>query len=335
MSLRHLAPATLQVHTHPWHDTHHHKPGGGFRNVGGGYPDPPLLRSIAWMLGHMRASRKTQSSAPVIQLTPDRLVPPDSGTKISWLGHAAFLIQTSGLNILTDPMFGATAGPHRLIGSKRRAPLPIDPEDLPPIDLVLLSHNHYDHLDLASIRQLRERHDPLFLVPLGMGKYVSGGRVLELDWWQMADLGPLKAHATPAEHFSARTPFDHDRTLWCGWYLEIDDASPIYFVGDSAYTELFAEVGTRLGAPEVVLMPVGAYEPRWFMERVHVDPDQALQAFEDTGARHMVAMHWGTFDLADEPMDEPMWVLPGLVADRQMDPSRLHILPVGGQMTFP
>jgi N-acyl-phosphatidylethanolamine-hydrolysing phospholipase D len=323
------------VRTHPWHDVRHHT-GGGFRNVWGDDDEPPFLKAAGWVASFLLSS-KEQTPAPLRR--PDGLAPAD-GPRLTWLGHASVLLELGGLTVLTDPVFAERASPVPFAGPKREVPLPIAPDTLPPIDLVLLSHDHYDHLDLASIAFLHERDRPLVLAPLGVGARLGGARVVEMDWWQHVEVGGFRVHSAPAKHFSGRTLWDRDRTLWASWYLEPmgGSAPSVYYAGDTAYAPHFADVRARLGAPDVVLMPVGAYEPRWFMARVHVDPEQAVQGFLDLGAResgaHFVAVHWGTFDLADDPLDAPRRLVPEIAAGCGLDPARVHVLPVGGQVTF-
>ena len=321
------------VRTHPWHDTRHHTE-GGFQNVWDDNDEPPFLKAAGWGVSFLLAS-KEQEPAPLQNL--DGFAPTD-GPRLTWLGHSTVLLELDGLIVLTDPIFAERASPLSFAGPKREVALPIAPDSLPPIDLVLLSHDHYDHLDLAAIEFLHERDRPLVLAPLGVGERLGGMRVLEMDWWQHVEVGGFRIHAAPAKHFSGRTLWDRDRTLWASWYLEPmhESAPSVYYAGDTAYAPHFAEVRERLGAPDVVLMPVGAYEPRWFMARVHVDPQQAVQGFIDLGGRdhgaHFVAVHWGTFDLADDPLDAPRRLVPEIAAERGLDEGRVHVLPVGGQV---
>ena len=325
------------VHTHPWHDTRHHTE-RGFRNVWEDSDEPPFLKAAGWGISFLLSS-KEQQPAPRQPLRADALAPTDS-PRVTWLGHSTVLLELGGLTVLTDPIFADRASPVGFAGPKRAVALPIAPDSLPPVDLVLLSHDHYDHLDLAALAFLHERDRPLVLAPLGVGARIEGARVLEMDWWQAVEVGGFRVHAAPAKHFSGRTLWDRDRTLWASWYLEpiAADAPAVYYAGDTAYATHFADVRERLGTPDLVLMPVGAYEPRWFMARVHVDPEEAVQGFVDLGGRengaHFVAVHWGTFDLADDPLDAPLRLLPEAAAAHGLDAERVHVLPVGGQLTL-
>jgi len=184
-------------------------------------------------------------------------------------------------------------------------------ERLPPTSIVLLSHNHYDHLQPASLRALKEQSDPLFVAPLGLEGVLRGlglSKVIELDWWQRHDAGAAQITAVPAQHFSARTPFDRNRTLWCGFVVRSGGVT-FYFAGDSGYSRQFAEIGRRYPGIDLALVPIGAYEPRWFMEPVHVNPEEAVRIHRDIGARVSIGMHFGTFRLTDEGIDDPLRAL--------------------------
>jgi len=188
-------------------------------------------------------------------------------------------------------------------------------EDLPPIDLVLLSHNHYDHLDLATLRRLAKQGRPRMVTPVGVGQLVRGcGAVDELDWGGSVALDSGTIHSVPALHFSARGLFDRNRTLWCGYFLELGRFS-VYFAGDTAFGPHFAQIRERFGAPRLALLPIGAYEPRWFMSPVHMGPDEAARAHQILGAPTSIAIHHGTFQLADEGLDTPKRVLRECTAD--------------------
>jgi L-ascorbate metabolism protein UlaG (beta-lactamase superfamily) len=228
---------------------------------------------------------------------------------VTFIGHSTFLLQLPGLNILTDPVFATHAGPFGLLGPKRVRPPALRLGQLPRIDVVLLSHNHYDHLDLAALRWLARQHRPAIVTTLGNRAWLEArgvGRVTELDWWQShAPARDLDVICTPAQHFTARTPWDRCRTLW-GSFLLRTEIGLVYFAGDSGWGPHFAAIHDRLGAPRLALLPIGAYEPRWFMEAVHVTPDQAVRAHLALGARESIGMHFGTFNLTDEGIDAPL-----------------------------
>ncbi len=235
----------------------------------------------------------------------------DGALVITWIGHATFLIQIGGLNLLTDPMWSDRASPVPFAGPRRWVAPGVPLAALPPIDAVLVSHNHYDHLDHATVRRLAADHPgATWLVPLGLASFLRrrGARhVHELDWWDDVRVGPVTLGCAPARHFSSRHVADRNRTLWCGWTV----AAPmrrLYFAGDTAYHPAFTDIGRRFGPFDALLLPIGAYAPRWFMRSVHMMPEEAVQAFLDVQQGRpaaMVPMHWGTFKLTDEPMDEP------------------------------
>lgn len=230
-------------------------------------------------------------------------------TTLTWIGHATFLLQHRGVNVLTDPHLTARASPLGFAGPRRWMPPALDFHTLPPIDLVVVSHNHYDHLDAATVQRLHHQRPapPKFLVPLGLKAwFTSKGvhNVLELDWWEVTDFHGLTCTFTPAQHWSARSGWDRNRSLWGGWRLDGGDFS-YFFAGDTGYSPDFRAIRARLGAVDVAALPIGAYDPRWFMAVHHVNPEEAVQIHLDLEARMSVAMHWGTFVLTDEPLDEP------------------------------
>ena len=234
---------------------------------------------------------------------------------LTWVGHSTFLIQIGGVNVLTDPIWSMRASPVPGIGPRRVVPPGIPFDLLPSIDVVLQSHDHYDHLDDVTVCRLEARNPGAqWVVPLGLGSFLRRRgvhEIAELDWWQQARWGPLAIGCTPAQHFSGRTPWDGNRALWCGWTVATPDRR-LYFAGDTGYHPEFSAVGRRFGPFDVVLLPVGAYEPRWVMRAVHMNPEEAIQAFQEirqsgmaNGPTRFVPMHWGTFKLTDEPLDEP------------------------------
>jgi L-ascorbate metabolism protein UlaG (beta-lactamase superfamily) len=260
-------------------------------------------------------------------------VPPrgDAAAVVTFIGHATFLIQTAAGNILTDPMFSRRAGPFSRLGPRRVREPAISLDRLPPISTVLLSHNHYDHCDLPSLRALAARYDPLVVAPLGNGTLVRAAgirRVEELDWWQEATTAAWPITATPAHHFSARGPFDRNRALWSGFMLTAADRR-LYFAGDSAYAPFFPEIRERFGPIDLALLPIGAYEPRWFMRAVHMNPAESVQAHLDLGAPETIGMHFGTFQLTTEGIDAPLRGLEAACAARKVSPCRFRTLGFG------
>jgi L-ascorbate metabolism protein UlaG (beta-lactamase superfamily) len=237
-------------------------------------------------------------------------------------------------DILTDPMYSERASPISVIGPRRVRPPAVALDDLPPISTMLLSHNHYDHCDLPTLSMLARRFNPVVVTPLGNAALVrSSGlrRVEELDWWQEAKDSALPITLTPAQHFSARNPFDRNRALWGGFMLRAGGAR-IYFAGDTAYGSFFRDVRLRLGAIDLALLPIGAYEPRWFMQSVHMNPAEAVQAHLDLEASESIGMHFGTFQLTTEGIDEPLRALEESRRVRNILQSRFRTLGFGESM---
>lgn len=226
---------------------------------------------------------------------------------VTLVNHSTVLLQHKGLNILTDPIWSERASPVSFAGPKRHRIPGIRFEDLPPIHLVLLSHNHYDHIDLPTLRRLSREHNPDFVVPLRVAQLLASQNIrvtLELDWDQSACVRGCTIHCVPAVHFSARGLFDRDKTLWCGYVIPTP-SGPIYFAGDTAWGDHFGRIAAEHGAPRLALLPIGAYLPRWFMSAVHMDPDQAMRAHAEMNSQISAAIHHGTFRLTDESLDSP------------------------------
>ena len=226
---------------------------------------------------------------------------------VTFINHASFLLQFDDLNVLTDPIWSNRASPFQWIGPKRMRPPGLKFSDLPPIDVVLISHNHYDHLDIQTIQDLHHQHDPTFVVPLGVAQFLHQHdihKTVQLDWWSHHEYNQtLSLTAVPARHFSGRGLFDRNKTLWCGYVLHTAMGN-IYFAGDTGYGDFFKEIGQQFGPMHTSFIPIGAYQPRWFMEHIHLSPKQAVQAHQDVQSEHSFAMHFGTFPLADDGMFE-------------------------------
>jgi len=248
---------------------------------------------------------------------------------LTWIGHASFLVRMDGATFLTDPMFSHRASPLSFAGPPRLVPPGLALDSLPPVDFAIVSHDHYDHLDLPSVRALARR-GVRFVVPAGMGALVraAGAAATELDWWEQAPMGPVTVHCVPARHFSGRTLFDRNRRLWAG-FVVTGPTRRFYHAGDTARFDGFAEIGRRLGPIDLAAMPIGAYLPRRMMAPVHVTPEEAVQAAVDAGARRIAAMHWGTFDLADEPLDEPPRRFRAEAERRGLGEDRAWVMKVG------
>jgi L-ascorbate metabolism protein UlaG (beta-lactamase superfamily) len=245
---------------------------------------------------------------------------------VTFIGHSTFLIQTATGNVLTDPMYSLRAGPLNIFGPRRVRQPAVAFDDLPSISTVLLSHNHYDHCDRRTLSMLAERFDPLVLTPLGNGALVRScgiRQVEELDWWQETETSALPITLTPAQHFSARSPLDKNRALWGGFMLTASGAR-IFFAGDTAYAPFFQDVRQRLGPIDLALLPIGAYEPRWFMQAVHMNPMEAVQAHLDLEASESLGMHFGTFQMTTEGIDEPLRALEVARSAKGIPPSRFR-----------
>jgi L-ascorbate metabolism protein UlaG (beta-lactamase superfamily) len=249
---------------------------------------------------------------------------------VTFVNHATVLIQQGGINVLTDPIWSPRASPFSWVGPRRHHPPGIRFEDLPPIDAVVISHDHYDHLDLPTLRRLEAAHHPRFFVGLGVAAVLAGlPRVTEVDWWQSVRLSPtVELTAVPAQHFSNRGLFDRDRVLWTGWSLR-GPAGHALFAGDTGAGPHFGLIRERLGAPRLAVLPIGAYQPPWFMGGVHVTPAEAVAAADALGAGTSVAIHFGTFALADDGQDEPPAALAAALAEHPPPAPRFWVLGFG------
>ncbi|ORE88123.1 MBL fold metallo-hydrolase [Aurantimonas sp. 22II-16-19i] len=298
-----------------------HFDGTRFFNPGHSSPDRSFRDVLRWRSEGKRAPWPEE--VPVTPAVPEERV---DGLTVTMVGHASVLIQIGGLNVLTDPVWSQRVSPVSFLGPKRVTAPGVRFEDLPPIDLVLLSHSHYDHCDLDTLSRLSKRFRPRIVAPLGLDvllrrrirdvdvDVVAGdwGDEIALPAPATASSGPdrggeARIAIVPAQHWSRRGWSDTRMTLWSGFVLKAGDRS-VYFLGDSGYGDgsIFRAVRERHGAPDLALIPIGAYAPRWFMEHQHMNPEEAVRVFEDVGAGHAVAIHWGTVQLTDEPRDEPV-----------------------------
>ena len=254
------------------------------------------------------------------EITPS--VPPErvDGLRVTWVNHSTMLIQVANVNILTDPIWSKRSSPVSWAGPKRHHAPGIRFEDLPPIDAVLISHNHYDHMDVPTLRRLKRERT---FVGLGNAAFVKGAT--DLDWWESAPVtDTVRVHCVPAQHFSSRGVTDRDANLWCGFVLETPRGN-IYFAGDTGYGPHFAMIRERFGPMRLALLPIGAFRPEWFMCSVHVSPKEAVRAARELGAEVSIPMHWFTFHLGDDGQDEPAEVL-----RREATDVRFEILEPGG-----
>lgn len=298
----------------------HHTP-TGFKNNYIDAVDKPLGDLLRWRMEAFRQGLPKSPQTPTPTVAPDLAAihrNARAGTAmlpaITWIGHASMLVQASGLNVLTDPVFSERASPVQFIGPQRTQPPGVALADLPAIDVVVISHNHYDHLDKDGVIALdaRAQGKTLFLVPLGLKAWmVARGitNVVELDWWQSHAVRGVEFHFTPVQHWSARGMSDRSQTLWGGWAV-FGAGFHWYFTGDTGYSRDFIDTRERFAARnpggfDLALIAVGAYEPRWFMKEQHVNPAEAVQIHKDLAPRRSVGVHWGTFNLTDEPLDQP------------------------------
>jgi L-ascorbate metabolism protein UlaG (beta-lactamase superfamily) len=279
---------------------HHKNP--GFTNPWLADDNPgELVRFLKWRFS-ANPFREEKKTRPVFQMVnPDVKKIQEGGDSITYLGHGTLWLRLLGKNILTDPIFGDVS-----FFFDRFVPFPLAPPDLPPIQVVLISHSHFDHLDSDSIRKLGPA--PLYLVPLGYRDWfehvVPGAKVVELDWFQSHTYEDITYRFLPTQHWTQRTPFDTNRRLWGSWLIEAGTRK-VYYAGDSSYFHGFAEYGEKFGPIDAALLPIAAYEPRWFMSRYHMSPDEAVKSFLELRAEYFIPQQWGVFDLTDEPMDAP------------------------------
>jgi N-acyl-phosphatidylethanolamine-hydrolysing phospholipase D len=332
----------------------HHTP-TGYRNNYVGSVTKSLRDVLRWQLQRIRLRLPPAATLPTPQqnaaldfvhtnaVAGRHMIP-----AVTWIGHATALVQASGLNVLTDPVFSPRASPLTFMGPHRAQPPGIALQDLPRIDVVLISHNHYDHLDRDSVRRLAAQAGgaPLYLAPLGIKAWLARlgiQRAMELDWWDShtlgeADQGPVQFHFTPAQHWSGRSLTDRNRTLWGAWAVFGADFH-WFFTGDTGYSQDFADARQRFtarqtaalgGGFDLALIAVGACLPRWFMKMQHVDLDEAVQIHLDLAAKKSLGVHWGTFALSDEPLDQPLHELGAARALKGVSEDAFFLLPVGG-----
>ncbi len=274
----------------------------GYRSGGG------IFQVMKWQFGSRPArwpKRIDNETYP-----PPPIYVYGNALRATWIGHSTVLLQTAGINILTDPFLAMRASPFTLAGPKRVRKPALEAHELPPIDIVLISHNHYDHLDKIGLKELLKDHNPVFLTPVGNRKHLrslqSGTEIHELDWRQDMELGGMRFTVMPALHWSKRTLDDANRSLWGAFAIETP-GGVIYFAGDTGYGQgqTFREIRERFGRPRLSLLPIGAYEPRWFMKAVHMNPEDAVLAHLDLESRTSLAIHHGTIQLTNEAIDQP------------------------------
>lgn len=332
-----ITPMNLQSQNghHPSHRTEN-----GFRNP---YTKPIKKGMFAFLkmkyVGNERFPVPDPNNNPIPKNSPDLdlIRRPDAELQATWIGHATVLVQCRGVNFLTDPMFSDRASPVGWLGPKRYNPPALTLDQLPKIDFVLLSHNHYDSLDLPTVKKLAD--NTVWFVPLKIKDAlvkagVSETRIFEFDWWDTRQSGHAAVTALPAQHWSSRTPWDRNETLWASWLVNVGGIK-IWFAGDTGYNDVqFKEIGDKMGPIDLALIPIGAYSPRWFMKNSHVNPEEAVRIHQDVRARRSLAIHWGTFVLTSEPVDEPPKRLKRALTEANLPLESFQALPIGGQMIF-
>lgn len=310
----------------------------GVRFFNPGHPDTDRSPRdmLRWKLREKAA--RWPKHVPVSPVVPETRV---DGLRVIMVGHATLLIQAGGLNVLTDPLWSDRASPVKFVGPRRVTAPGVAFADLPPIDVVLLSHNHYDHLDIASLRRLDSAFRPLIVTPLGndtiVRRALPDARIAAGDWWSQVQLDPdCSVDIVPAYHWSARGSGDRRMALWGGFMLRTP-AGLVFFAGDTGYGDgaIFRTMRERYGAPDVALLPIGAYAPRWFMAAQHTDPDEAVRIMLDLDARSAIGIHWGSFQLTDEAREEPSALLRQALQDRGIAETRFAAAAPGDVFDVP
>ena len=303
--------------------------------------DGPMARGSVWkwrwnaFIHHLPPPPANHYQFPMDHADVPWLQANHSVNTLTWIGHSTALLQINGVNLLTDPVFSERASPFSFAGPKRRVPPGLALTELPHIDVVVISHSHYDHLDAASVEALNQQPGgpPRFLVPLGIKQWLADKGIdnaEELDWGDHTRAAGLDFWFVPATHWSARSLMDRDQTLWGGWAVKTAPgaASPfsLYVAGDTGYSGDSKRIGAAFSCFDLALIPIGAYAPRWFMGPQHVDPQQAVQVFKDVRAKKAIGIHWGTFELTDEPLDEPPGKLAQAAKDAGLAPEAFTVL---------
>jgi N-acyl-phosphatidylethanolamine-hydrolysing phospholipase D len=329
----------------------HHRE-GGFQNNHMAFEPKGVLTLMQWQWQSFR------QGLPLPPQQPTPVVAPDLGfihsnakagaamqPALTWIGHATVLVQLGGINVLTDPIFSERASPVSFAGPRRAHAPGLTLAQLPRIDAVVVSHNHYDHFDEASVVALQQQSGgpPLFIVPLGNRAWTEGKgatRVVELDWWQSQKVGAVEIVFTPVQHWSGRSLTDRMRTLWGGYAMFAPDFH-VFHAGDTGYSQDFRDIRERFAARQgeqgfdVALLPVGAYEPRWFMASQHINPVEAVQVHRDLRAKRSMGMHWGTFALTDESLDEPPRALAQARREAALPDDEFFVMAIGQTRKLP
>jgi len=291
-----------------------HHNGRTFFTPGGPRPKT-FLQALGWMIKRRPAPWSREPAA--VSLVPPLQV--NDGLRVTLVNHSTVLIQTAGINILTDPIWSERASPFSFAGPKRFAEPGFPLDKLPPVHVMLISHNHYDHMDMPTLRAIRQDHSPQVLAALGNARYLKSAglrRIEEMDWWDSRKVSDnVTVHCTPAQHFSGRGFLDRDKALWCSFVIE-SPGGRIYFGADTGFGPHLLATKQRFGDFRLALLPIGAYEPRWFMGPVHMSPEEALEAHNIFAPDQSIGIHHGTFQLADEPQHEPRERIQKLASER-------------------
>jgi N-acyl-phosphatidylethanolamine-hydrolysing phospholipase D len=329
-----LSSAPIQLRAQSSSPSHHVD--GGFRNPEQTERDPGLTKMAPWLFKRLE-DNLSKSDVDIPRTYNDgSLIAQNKPYTVTWIGHSTLLIQLEGKTILTDPVWSDRVGPVSWAGTIRLTEPGLPLAKLPPIDIVLISHNHYDHLDEPTIMQLAKNPNTKFFVPLRVRDWFEDrgiSNVQEFDWWEGISYAGLKIICTPTQHFSGRWLTDRDETLWCSWVV-MGKKKRIFFGGDSGYFKGFARVGTTFGPFDLTMIPIGAYEPRELLHTKHMNPAEAVQAHLDLKGKRMVAIHWGTYKQTDEPLEEPPRKLREEIRGRSLSNDDYWTLMIGETREF-
>ena len=309
----------------------HHLAEGTFKN---NYIDSTDKSFSEWIKWSWNRTAPDSVEFPMAENDPNFLKNNRTEPTLTWIGHSTLLIQFEGFNILTDPHLTQRASPVSFAGPERYMKPGISIQDLPHIDLIVISHNHYDHLDrltLEKIHQKQADQPPKIVVPLKQKEWLDNldiPNVVEMDWWDEHEYQDWKIHAVPVQHWSGRGLWDRNQALWAGWVLE-HPKFRFLFIGDTGYSKDFIDIGNKFSGFDLAAIPIGAYEPRWFMKQQHVNPEESVKIHQDTGSRYSVAIHWGTFILTDEPVDEPPKLLENALAQKGIPNEHFFVMQHG------
>jgi N-acyl-phosphatidylethanolamine-hydrolysing phospholipase D len=328
-----LAPRGAEAHHAVAPEAPAHHLAGGFHNVNPEFARPSTWRRVWSFVGRigtaLRGDFRFTRLAAAAEGATGKLEP--GSAAVTWIGHSTLLVQLDGVTFLTDPHWGERAGPFGgSVGARRYTPPGLRFDELPRIDFVLISHDHYDHLDEPTVVNLARVHNPRFVVPLGLESWLADRGIrnaVELDWGESITIKGLTVVCTPAQHYSGRTLADQGRRLWASW--AVLGTKRFYFAGDSGYFRHFKEIGDAYGPFDLAAMPIGSYTPRITTRAVHTSPDEALQGWLDLRAARFLGIHWGTFALAHEPSDEPPRQLAADVQRRGLDPQAIWVMKPG------